>query len=134
MMIKAAIEYMKLIFNIKNTLIINPNNDIYHLDLKEGLYDGSAPKWFKNDIKQSTPYVSIKNIVIIPATTLISPNATKIPAITNTIIDALKGSLSSPFPLDMNLLILADINELSIPRACKVLGATITEPNADEII
>jgi len=34
---------------------INPINDKYHLDLKDGLYEGDEPKWFRNDIKHKEP-------------------------------------------------------------------------------
>ncbi len=41
---------------------MNPMREKYHFDLKEGRYDGDEPKWFKKEIRQSDPYVTMKNI------------------------------------------------------------------------
>ena len=84
--------YQKFIENIKNIQNRNPVKLTYHLDLKEGLQEGSAAKCSKNEIKQMAPQVTIKNIDIISATKFISPakqNKKAIPMVTS---EALKGS------------------------------------------
>ena len=54
-------------------------------------------------------------------------------AITQVIKVPFKGSLFFAFPLAIQLSKPLDGNTLSLPRACRVLGATIIEPKAEEI-
>ena len=106
---------------------------MYHREVTVGGYEGSEPKWWRNEIKHKEPYVTIKNIEIIAATTLTSPYATKIKLMLVTIVE-LKGSFSSPTPLPIKLLILLPGKVLSIPIACNVLGATSIDPIAEDIV
>ncbi len=50
-----AAAYPVFILNISHTLITKPSNEKYQRDLNEGRYDGSAPKWFRNEIRLSDP-------------------------------------------------------------------------------
>ena len=86
--------YAKLILNITQTAVKKPTNDTIHFDLNDGLYDGDEPKWLRNEMRQSEPYVIMKNIEIICATTSTFPSATKMMAIKQVISDALTGSWS----------------------------------------
>ena len=47
---------------------------------------------------------------------------------------ALNGSSDFPLPFDIQLLNDSNGISLSLPIACNVLGATIIEPNAEEIV
>ena len=78
--------------------MIKPKSDKYHLLLYDGRYDGDDPKWFKKEIRQSAPYVNIKNIDIISATELTLPNETKAIAIIRVIMELFIGSLSLFLP------------------------------------
>lgn len=53
--IREAMAYGALILNIAHIAIRNPKSDRYHLDLKDGRYEGEDPKWFRNDIRQRDP-------------------------------------------------------------------------------
>jgi hypothetical protein len=46
----------------------------------------------------------------------------------------LKGSSSLPFPLASQKLLILEGNSLSLAIACNVLGATMIEPNAEDIV
>ena len=76
----------------------------------------------------------MKNIEIISATALTSPKITKTIAIIQVTIEAFIGSLSEALPLANHLFTAFDGKDRSMDKACKVLGATITEPKADEIV
>ncbi len=71
-------------------------------------------------------------MVIIRATELTSPSKTKTRAMPNDTIDALAGSRESPFPLVRKTFSFRNGNILSDAIACKVRGATIIEPMAEE--
>ena len=60
--------------------------------------------------------------------------ATKSKAIIQVINEELIGSLSLTLPLANHLITDCNGNERSADKACKVRGATITEPMADEIV
>ena len=66
------------------------------------------------------------------ATVFTSPSITNTMAIIQLTRVALTGSACSPFPLDKKLLSLFEGNETSLPKACKVRGATNMEPIAEE--
>ena len=55
-------------------------------------------------------------------------------AITTVTIEALKGSSEAPFPAESKPLTFCEGNILSRAIACKVRGATIIEPSAEEIV
>jgi hypothetical protein len=76
----------------------------------------------------------MKNMEMISATALTSPNATKIIAIKQVIKDAFMGSLSLTRPFANQLFNAFEGKDLSIDNACKVLGATITDPIAEDIV
>ena len=130
----AVIAYGVLILNITHTAISAPAREIYHRDLNEGRYEGEDPKWFKNEIRHSDPYVTIKNMEMISATAFMLPSATKTNAITIVTSEALTGSLSDRLAKESHLLILSEGNDSSCARACKVRGATIIDPKAEDIV
>jgi hypothetical protein len=114
--------------------ITAPNREMYHLLLNEGLYAGFEAKFSNRLIKQIDPYVTMKNIEMISATAFTSPMSTKKKAIMHVTSVALTGSpflilslLSQLFSLGIGIIRSAEI-------ALSVLGATITLPNADEIV
>ena len=71
---------------------------------------------------------------IIVATELIFPRATNANAISIVIMEALTGSLSFSLPFASHLFNDFIGKDLSLANACSVLGATITEPRAEEIV
>jgi len=81
---------------------------------------------------QMAPYVTIKNIEIALATKFSSPTSTKAKAIRMVTRELLKGSFDTGFPLANQVFTNLVGNTLSRPMACRVLGATIIEPRADE--
>ncbi len=68
------------------------------------------------------------------ATASTSPSATKTNAIIQVTREALTGSLSFSLLFPSQALILREGNERSMASACKVRGATITEPTADDMV
>ena len=76
--------------------------------------------------------MTIKNILIIPATLFTSPIMINTRAIKTVTRVALNGSLVSPLPLKRNAFNLLEGKERSPARACRVRGATSIEPMADE--
>lgn len=71
---------------------------------------------------------------IISATAFTSPINTKMMAMMLVTIVAFRGSLFFAVPFETNQLIPVCGKTLSPPMACKVRGATINEPNADEMV
>jgi len=71
---------------------------------------------------------------IIVATELIFPRATNANAIRMVTREALTGSPSFSLPFASHLFNDLTGKDLSLAKACNVLGATITEPSAEEIV
>lgn len=71
---------------------------------------------------------------ITSATALTSPTKTKTNAMALVSIVAFLGSFFPLVPFDTHLLINLLGKTLSIPIACKVLGATINESKADDMV
>jgi len=76
----------------------------------------------------------MKNIEITSATALTSPIKTKTKAITLVRIVAFLGSFFFGVPLATHLFTVSLGNTSSLPIAYNVLGATIKEPKAEEIV
>ncbi len=112
------------------TVITKPVSERYHFDLNDGLYEGDEPKWLRNDIRQREPYVTRKNMDIISATVLTLPNRTNSEAISNVTSVVFTGSPSWLLADESHLLSLIEGNEVSFASACRVLGATMSEPRA----
>ena len=74
----------------------------------------------------------MKNMEMISATTFTSPIQTNITAIILVTIPAFNGSFF--FDLERKVLAFMFGRTLSLPKACSVLGATMNEPNADDIV
>ena len=75
----------------------------------------------------------MKNMAITSATKFISPITTKKKAIMQEIKEAFIGSIVPFLFLDSQVFKVSVGNILSTPKAWRVLGATITEPRAEEI-
>ncbi len=73
-----------------------------------------------------------KNIEITPATELTSPNEMNTIAMTNVSMEALYGSRFFPFPRDSMIFIFLNGIVLSAAMACRVRGATIIAPIAED--
>jgi hypothetical protein len=108
--------------------------EMYHLLRKAGLYEGSAAKCCKKDIRQIEPYITIKNMDMISATAFISPIPIKINEIQIVTSVAFNGSLFLEPPFARMLFMELVINILSAANAFRVLGATIIDPKAEEIV
>ena len=72
-------------------------------------------------------------MAITSATRFISPITTKKKAIIQETNEAFIGSIVPFLFFDSQVLRVSVGNILSTPKACNVLGATITEPKAEEI-
>ena len=76
----------------------------------------------------------MKNIEMIWATAFTSPKTTKSMASAQVIREALKGSLSFFRKRLSHLLMRGRGKLLSLASACSVLGATMTDPSAEEMV
>ena len=76
----------------------------------------------------------MKNMEMICATLSNAPIRMNAPAIMIVTIEALKGSPLAPFPFASQAFTPDKGSTLSFAMACKVLGATMMEPSAEEIV
>ena len=76
----------------------------------------------------------MKNMEMVLATKFSSPTATKTKAMATVTRVLLKGSLDTGFPCENQILMNLVGNILSSPIACSVLGATMMDPIAEEMV